>query len=68
MDMFEHQAEKEKDKEAPLPVVKYLNVFRNVFNCFPPGTIMAMINQFLLYNSPEALHRRIIKAVPTSTH
>jgi len=37
MDMFEHQAEKEKDKEAPLPVVKYLNVFRNVFNCFPPG-------------------------------
>ena len=29
---------------------------------------MAVMNKFLLYDSPKALHWRIIKAVPLSTH
>jgi hypothetical protein len=35
----------------PLPVVEYLNVFCDLFNRFSPGTIVAMVGQFLLEDS-----------------
>ncbi len=46
-----------------IPRKPSINVLRNVLDCLPPASVMAMVDKLLLQRSPKTIHRRIIETI-----
>ena len=53
---------------SPLPVIKQLDVLRDLAPSLLTGFVAPMMHQFILQRSPETLHRGVVIAVPLPTH
>lgn len=53
---------------AALPMVKELNVLRDLTPRLVPGLIAPVMDQFILQRPPKTFHRRIVVTVAPPTH
>ena len=51
-----------------MPIVKDLNVFKNISGCFRPCPIIQPMNPFPLERGKETFGHGIIEAIPRATH